>query len=104
GPAGVHVVWGAADVGFAGWVVESRAPLRPALAAVWRARKAGVEPELPPETIERCLAVLAELGLDPDEPAAGKVDLERSATYRAAVEQLAQAETQLRGLAVSPAV
>jgi len=102
--ARVHLVWGAAEIEFARSVVESRAPLRPALAAVWRARKAGVEPELPPETVERCLAVLAELGLDPDEPAVGKVDLERSATYRAALEQLAQAETQLRGLAVSPAV
>jgi hypothetical protein len=102
--ARVHLVWGAAEIEFARSVVESRAPLRPALAAVWRARRDGSDSGLPSETVERCLAVLEELGLDPDEPAAGKVDLERSATYRAALEQLEQAESQLRGLAVSPAV
>ena len=63
--ARVHLVWGAAEIEFARSVVESRAPLRPALAAVWRARRAGVEPELPPETVARCLAVLAELGSTP---------------------------------------
>ncbi len=87
GEARVHLVWGADEVAFARSVAESSEPLRPALAAVWRAARDGVTPLLPAETIARCLRVLEELDLDPAAPPAGKVDLERSATYRAARER-----------------
>jgi single-stranded-DNA-specific exonuclease len=82
--ARVHLVWGAAEIAFARSVVESHEPLRPALAAVWRAARDGVTPLLPPETIALCLRVLEELGLDPAVAPAGKVDLQQSATFRAA--------------------
>ena len=82
-----HVVWGAAEIEFARSVAEGQEPLRPALAAVWRAARDGVTPLLPPETVEKCAQVLEELGLDPSTPPAGKVDLDRSATYRAAQER-----------------
>jgi hypothetical protein len=68
-------------------VVESHEPLRPALAAVWRAARDGVTPLLPPETIALCLRVLDELGLDPRVAPAGKVDLQQSQTFRAARER-----------------
>ena len=87
GEARVHVVWGAAEIDFARSVAEGQEPLRPALAAVWRAARDGVTPLLPPETVERCAQVLEELGLDPTTPPQGKVDLDRSATYRAAQER-----------------
>src|SRR5204862_6621580 len=85
--ARVHLVWGAAEIAFARSVVESHEPLRPALAAVWRAARDGVTPLLAPETIAPCLRVLDELGLDPHVAPTGKVDLQQSATYRAAHER-----------------
>ena len=72
----VHLVWGAAEIEFAREVAELRAPLRPALIAVWRAHRTGSAPNLPPETVAACLAVLAELGLDPAAAPEAKVDLE----------------------------
>ena len=86
--AAVHVVWGAAEVTFARSVASDREPLRPALAAVWRAARDGVTPLLPAGTIAGCLRVLEELGLDPAAPPTGKVDLEGSASYRAAEERV----------------
>ena len=85
--ARVHVVWGAAEITFARSVAEQQEPLRPALAAVWRAARDGVTPLLDPDTITRCMRVLDELGLDPAAPPPGKVDLEASAAYRAANER-----------------
>ncbi|MDX6495089.1 MAG: single-stranded-DNA-specific exonuclease, partial [Gaiellales bacterium] len=85
--ARVHLVWGAAEIAFARSVVESHEPLRPALAAVWRAARDGVTPLLPPETIALCLRVLDELGLDPTVAPAGKVDLQQSETFRTARER-----------------
>jgi len=64
----VHAVWGAAEVEFARSVVESRHPLRPALAAVWRAAREGVTPLLPAATVSRCLRVLEEVGIDLPRP------------------------------------
>jgi single-stranded-DNA-specific exonuclease len=87
----VHAVWGPAEVEFARSVVESRHPLRPALAAVWRASREGVTPLLPAATVGRCQRVLAELGLDPAAPPSGRVDLEQSATYREAQRQSSEA-------------
>ncbi len=85
----VYLAWGAAEIEFARQVAEARAPLRPALTAVWRARRDGApSPGLPERTVAACLAVLSELGIDPTRPAAGKVDLERSPTYRAALERV----------------
>jgi hypothetical protein len=91
----VYLVWGAAEIEFARSVAEQRAPLRPALVEVWRAGRAGGRPDLPAETLAGCLDVLRELGLDPAADAPGKVDLELSATYRAAVERLAVVERHL---------
>jgi single-stranded-DNA-specific exonuclease len=91
----VHLVWGAAEIEFARSVAEAREPLRPALAAVWRAGKKGDAPALPLETLESCLAVLAELGLDPARPAGSKVDLERSPTYRAALQRVRDVQEYL---------
>jgi single-stranded-DNA-specific exonuclease len=88
--AAVHVVWGAAEVTFARTVAEEREPLRPALAAVWRAAREGVTPLLPAGTIAACLQVLEEVGLDPAAPPAEKVDLEASSSYRAAQERLVE--------------
>jgi hypothetical protein len=85
--ARVHLVWGAAEVAFTRSVVESHEPLRPALAAVWRAARDGVTPLLAPETITLCLRVLDELGLDPAVAPEGRVDLQESATFRAARER-----------------
>jgi single-stranded-DNA-specific exonuclease len=85
--ARTHVVWGAAEIEFARSVAEGQEPLRPALAAVWRAARDGVTPLLAPETVEKCAQVLEELGLDPTALPQGKVDLDRSATYRAAQER-----------------
>ena len=85
--ARTHVVWGAAEIEFARSVAEGQEPLRPALAAVWRAAREGVTPLLPPDTVEKCAQVLEELGLDPSAPPDVKVDLDRSATYRTAQER-----------------
>jgi single-stranded-DNA-specific exonuclease len=82
--ARVHVVWGEAEIAFSRSVAEGQEPLRPALAAVWRAARDGVTPLLAAETVAACRQVLEELGLDPAIPPAGKVDLERSASYREA--------------------
>ncbi|MDX6548207.1 MAG: single-stranded-DNA-specific exonuclease [Gaiellales bacterium] len=96
--ARVHMVWGAAEVAFALSVAESNEPLRPALAAVWRAARDGVTPLLAPETIALCLRVLDELGLDPAAPPDGKVDLQVSTTYRAACERCTAAAAFLEAL------
>jgi hypothetical protein len=85
--ARVHVVWGTAEITFARSVAEQQEPLRPALAAFWKAARDGVTPLLDPATIARCVRVLDELGLDPSAPPAGKVDLEASPSYRAAQER-----------------
>jgi hypothetical protein len=85
--ARVHVVWGEAELSFARSVAEANEPLRPALAIVWRAARDGVTPLLAAGTIAACTRVLEELGLDPGQPPAGKVDLERSATFRDAQER-----------------
>ena len=92
----VHLVWGQAEVEFAREVVELRAPLREALAVVWRADRDGSALTLPAETVERCRAVLREVGLVPGEVAAARVDLEASPTYRAAREQVADSYAYLR--------
>ncbi|MDX6533749.1 MAG: hypothetical protein QOF68_1493, partial [Gaiellales bacterium] len=94
----VHLVWGAAEVTFTRSVVESREPLRPALAAVFRAQRDCVTPLLPPETVALCNRVLDELGIDPASPPAGRFDLELSTTYRAAQERCAQAVSFLARL------
>ena len=86
--AAVHVVWGGAEIAFARSVAAEREPLRPALAAVWRAARDGVTPLLPARTVAACLRVLEELGLDPSVPPADRVDLEASASFRAAQERL----------------
>jgi hypothetical protein len=96
----VHLVWGAAEIEFAREVAELRAPLRPALVAVWKAHRTGSVPNLPPETVAACLAVLAELGLDPAAAPGAKVDLERSPTYREALERFAVVERHLGAHAV----
>jgi single-stranded-DNA-specific exonuclease len=89
--ARVHLVWGAAEVAFARSVVESREPLRPAVATVFRARRDGVTPLLPPDTVTLCNRVLEELAIDPTAPPSARADLELSATYRAALERCASA-------------
>jgi single-stranded-DNA-specific exonuclease len=97
-PDGVelHLVWGEAEVEFARAVERDRAPLRPAVATVWRARRDGDEArtaELAPETVARCLAVLREVGLDEPGvvPPGGRIDLAASETFRNSEEQLARA-------------
>jgi hypothetical protein len=70
------------------------------LIAVWRAHRTGSAPNLPPETVAACLAVLAELGLDPAAAPEAKVDLERSPTYREALERFALVERHLGAHAV----
>jgi hypothetical protein len=100
--ARVHAVWGAAEVEFARSVVESRHPLRPALAAVWRAAREGVTPLLPAATVSRCLRVLEEVGLDPSAPPSGRVELDRSPTYRDAQRQSAEALALLDRIGTGP--
>ena len=95
----VHLVWGQAEVAFAREVVELRAPLREALAVVWRADRDGSAIRLPAETVERCRAVLREVGLVAGGVAAARVDLESSPTYRAAREQVADSYAYLRAQA-----
>jgi single-stranded-DNA-specific exonuclease len=92
----VHLVWGPAEVEFAREVVELRAPLREVLAVVWRADRDGTALTLPAETVERCRAVLREVGLVPGAVAAARVDLEASPTYRAACEQVEHSRAYLR--------
>jgi single-stranded-DNA-specific exonuclease len=91
----VHLVWGRAEVEFARSVAKEQAPLRPALATVWRARRDGAPAALealPPETVARCVAVLAEVGLDdPAAAPAERVDLAASSTYRESEARLARA-------------
>jgi single-stranded-DNA-specific exonuclease len=96
----VHLVWGPAEVEFAREVVELRAPLRDVLAVVWRADRDGTAlTTLPAETVERCRAVLREVGLVPGAAAAARVDLEASPTYRAAREQVEHSHAYLRAQA-----
>jgi len=95
----VHLVWGAAEVEFAREVVALRAPLREALAVVWRADRDGTVLTLPPATVERCRVVLREIGLVPGAVAAARLDLETSPTYRAAREQVADSHAYIRSQA-----
>jgi RecJ OB domain len=99
----VHLVWGPAEVEFAREVVDLRAPLRDALAVVWRADRDGTGLTLPAETVERCRTVLREVGLAPGAVAGARVDLEASPTYRAAREQVKHSHAYLRDQADSPA-
>ena len=99
----VHLVWGPAEVEFAREVVDLRAPLRDALAVVWRADRDGTGLTLPAETVKRCRTVLREVGLAPGAVAGARVDLEASPTYRAAREQVEHSHAYLRGQADSPA-
>jgi hypothetical protein len=93
----LHLVWGAAEIAFAASVAEGREPLRPALKMVWIAERDGAEEiPLPAETVERCRAVLGEVGLDAGGSVAVKIDLEASPTYR---EALARVEAVKRFLA-----
>jgi single-stranded-DNA-specific exonuclease len=88
--APVHRVWGRSEAAFALAAAEAREPLRPTLAAVWRARREGADgaiAALPAQTIARCLEVLAEVGLDREPDAGVKVDLNVSPAYRAALER-----------------
>ena len=85
----MHLVWGAAEIAFARSVAEGREPLRETLRLVWMAEKAGAaEIPLAPETLERCRAVLGEVGLESGVNGAAKVDLESSPTYREAVARM----------------
>ena len=95
----VHLVWGPAEVEFAREVVALRAPLREALAVVWRADRDGTVLTLPSETVERCRAVLREVGLVPGAVAGARVDLEASPTYRAARDRVADAYAYLESQA-----
>jgi hypothetical protein len=99
----VHLVWGPAEVEFAREVVSLRAPVREVLAAVWRADRDGTTVTLPSETVERCRVVLREVGLVPGAVADAKVDLEASATYRAACAEVAQLHAYLESQAGGPA-
>ena len=83
----VHRVWGRAEAAFALAAAEAREPLRPTLAAVWRARRDGAPARFPEQTVARCLEVLAEVGLDREPGAGAKVDLNASPAYRAALER-----------------
>ncbi len=89
----VHLVWGAAEIAFARSVAERREPLREALRVVWQAQRDGAD-EIPlaPETLERCRAVLGEVGLELGAGVAVKVDLEASPTYREAVARMRAVE------------
>jgi hypothetical protein len=80
-------------------VVSLRAPLRDALAVVWRADRDGTALTLPSETVERCRAVLREVGLVPGAVADARVDLEASPTYRAARDQVADSYAYLESQA-----
>ena len=82
-------MWGAAEIAFARSVAESREPLRETLKQVWIAERNGaIELTLAPETVERCRAVLGEVGLVSGASVATKVDLEESPTYREAVARI----------------
>jgi len=83
----VHRVWGRSEAAFALAAAEAREPLRPTLAAVWRARREGQDAGLSEQTLARCLEVLAEVGLDREADAGVKVDLNASPSYRAALER-----------------
>jgi len=50
-------------------------------------------------TVERCRAVLREVGLDPGAVAAAKVDLDSSPTYRAACAEIAHSHAYLESQA-----
>jgi hypothetical protein len=85
----VHLVWGAAEVEFARRVLEAREPLRPALVLVWQALRKGDQTiPLAPDTVARCRTVLNEVGLDPANGGATRIDLNASPTYRAALERV----------------
>ena len=99
----VHLVWGQAEVEFAREVVELRAPLRDALAAVWRADRDGAAPSAAGRD-RRALPGRAPRGRPrPGGGAAARVDLEASPTYRAAQEQVEHSYAYLSGQAGGPA-
>jgi single-stranded-DNA-specific exonuclease len=98
----VHLVWGASEVTFVRDLAHQREPLRDTLAAVWRALRAGAAPEVSDATLEQCLRVLDELGIDPQSADRSRVELESSPTYRAAAERAAAVDRFLEGIA-SPA-
>jgi single-stranded-DNA-specific exonuclease len=97
----VHLVWGPAEIEFARSVAEAREPLRPALAMVWKAQRDGaVDVPLADDTLARCRAVLAEVGLN-GAPVQGKVDLTASPTYRAALARVESVKTFLASDAIA---
>ena len=102
GRSTVHLVWGQSEVTFVRDLAHQREPVRDTLAGVWRALRAGAAPEVPDQTLEQCLRVLDELGLDPRADSPGRVDLEGSPTYCGAVERAAAVDRFLEGIA-SPA-
>ena len=118
-----HLAWGAAEAEFALGIARRDLHLRPAVAAVYRElrdagpcagrqledvlRGSGAHPR-PPVLAARAVRVLVELGLLAFEPAAaggyaarvldaGRTELERSATYRACAERLADATAYISG-------
>ena len=123
-----HLAWGPAEVQFALAVFRAELDLRPALASAWRALRPlpgttgdglasalGGEGRYPrsPECCGRLLAILRELALveyvsaadggptcRPLEPS--RVELERSATYRACQERLNDAQQALGREVVEP--
>ncbi|UTI62715.1 single-stranded-DNA-specific exonuclease RecJ [Paraconexibacter antarcticus] len=109
-----HLAWGAEELGFSLHVHAARHTLREPLAAVYRALRDGTaapaalrgDRERPrdPVLAGRLLRVLAEAGLATVDaatlgavllPVDGRVDLERSATYRACTDRLRQGERWL---------
>lgn len=120
-----HLAWGAPELGFAEHVLVARHDLRPALAALFRAlRDAEHAADGRPPVADGLVAVLLADGRDPalaarllrvlDElaladvdpvaqrvvlrPAAGKADLEHSATFRAAAARLEEGTAWLSRL------
>jgi single-stranded-DNA-specific exonuclease len=106
----VHLAWGEPERAFAAKVAEREGDLRPAAAAVYRALRAGsalgdaLAAGGPPAVAGRALRVLSEVGLvDVDRDAlranvvesAGRADLERSPTMRAARTALADSRALL---------
>ncbi|MEA2398222.1 MAG: single-stranded-DNA-specific exonuclease [Thermoleophilaceae bacterium] len=126
-PGFAHLAWGPAEAEFALAVARRDLDLRPAVTAVYRALRAaavsasadvqaalaGARAELPPLVVARALRVLAELELLVVDTASGSLScrllerqrtaLERSPTYVACTERLAQATAQLQRAVVRAA-
>jgi len=115
GPAFLHLGYGAAEVEFAGRVLDHELSLRPHLEAIYRALSslAGPGATVPRETLEgdsrhprgaavvgRCMRVLAELSLASFDRSSGtlrctitnsgRADLERSQAFRACAKAAAE--------------